>query len=164
MEKERIKRKLKIYIDTSVVGGFFEKEFDVATKALFQRLEDKEIIFVVSDLLEQELQKAPQHVRELLEKYKIEGGIEFAKLTDEAKTLADCYVAEGVMTAKYIDDCRHIAIATINKIDILASWNFKHIVNLNRIRRYNAVNLMNGYTFIEIRTPKELLDYELDND
>ena len=162
MEKAQIKRKLRIYIDTSVAGGYFEDEFEVATKALFQRLENKEVIFVISEVLEQELEKAPQHVKELLNKYKISGNIEAVKLTDEAIELANAYIVEGVMTAKYADDCRHIAIATINKVDILASWNFKHIVNINRIRGYNAVNLMNGYTFIEIRTPKELLDYELD--
>ena len=59
-----------------------------------------------------------------------------------------------------LDDCRHIALATINKVDVLASWNFKHIVNLTRIRGYNAVNLKNGYFSLEIRNPKDLIDYE----
>ena len=59
-----------------------------------------------------------------------------------------------------IEDCRHIAVATINKADVLVSWNFKHIVNLNRIRGYNSVNLKNGYSILEIRSPKELLKNE----
>ena len=58
------------------------------------------------------------------------------------------------------DDCLHIAIATINKIDLLVSWNFKHIVNFKRIRGYNAINLKNGYPSLEIRSPKDLIDYE----
>ena len=59
-----------------------------------------------------------------------------------------------------IDDCRHIALASIYKADVLASWNFKHIVNLNRIKGYNGVNLKYGYPVVEIRSPKELLDYD----
>ena len=57
---------------------------------------------------------------------------------------------------------RHIALATINKVDVLASWNFKHIVNLERIKGYNSVNLRNGYQMLEIRSPKDLLRYEND--
>jgi hypothetical protein len=51
-------------------------------------------------------------------------------------------------------------LATINKVDVLASWNFKHIVNLKRIRGYNAVNLKKGYAMLEIRNPKDLIKYE----
>jgi hypothetical protein len=69
------------------------------------------------------------------------------------------YIAEKVVGITSLDDCRHIAIATINKVDVLASWNFKHIVNLARIKGYNAVNLKNGYSLIEIRNPKDLLKY-----
>ena len=58
---------------------------------------------------------------------------------------------------------RHIALATINKADVLASWNFKHIVNLERIRGYNSINFREGYPMIEIRTPKEIFNYENDN-
>ena len=112
--------KTKIYIDTSIVGGYFDEKFEVATKALFKRLENKEVIFVISEVLTGELEGAPQHVKTLLDNYK-DDCFEEVYLTDEAKALANCYIAEGVMTAKYIDDCRHIAIATINKVDILAS-------------------------------------------
>jgi hypothetical protein len=69
------------------------------------------------------------------------------------------FEAESVVGKTSLDDCRHIALATINKVDVLASWNFKHIVNLNRIKGYNAVNLKNGYITLEIRNPKELIDY-----
>jgi len=56
-------------------------------------------------------------------------------------------------------NCRHIAMATIHKVDVLASWNFKHIVNLDRIKGYNSVNLRLGYSMIEIRSPKDLVNY-----
>jgi len=151
-------KKQRIYIDTSVVGGFFDTAFEKETKLLFKSLEDKEIIFVISELLREELKDAPERVRDLLEKYD-ENSLERVVLTEEAKELADKYVAENVVGKTSLDDCRHIAMATINKVDVLASWNFKHIVNLARIRGYNGVNLKNGYAAIEIRNPKELIDY-----
>jgi len=151
-------KKTRIYIDTSIVGGFFDKEFAIETKLLFQRLENKEIIFVVSDLLMEELKGAPAHVRNLLNNYS-DDGFEIVMLTDEAKELADNYIVENIVGKTSLDDCRHIAIATINKVDVLASWNFKHIVNLTRIKGYNAINLKNGYIILEIRNPKELIDY-----
>jgi predicted nucleic acid-binding protein len=150
--------KQRIYIDTSIVGGFFDKEFDVETKALFERLKNREVVFVISSVLKQELANAPEHVRKLLDKYDA-GCFEYVLLTEEAIELADCYIAEKVVGKTCVDDCRHIAIATLNKVDVLASWNFKHIVNLDRIKGYNSVNMKKGYAVIEIRNPKDLIKY-----
>ena len=151
--------KQRIYIDTSVVGGYFDDEFSDATQGLFKRFENNEIIFVVSDLLDLELISAPQNVRELLHKYSSDK-FERIQLTDEAIKLADTYIAEKVVGKTSLEDCRHIALATINRVDVLASWNFKHIVNLDRIKGYNSVNYRLGYPMIEIRSPKDLLHYE----
>jgi len=153
--------KQRIYIDTSVVGGFFDSEFSETTHGLFERLEKKEIIFVVSDLLELELIGAPQKVRELLYKYP-PTSFERIRLSKEAIELADKYIEEKVVGRTSLEDCRHIALATIHKVDVLVSWNFKHIVNLARIKGYNSVNLRNGYSMLEIRSPKDLLTYEND--
>ena len=150
--------KQKIYIDTSVVGGYFDEEFSEATVALFNRLEKGEIVFVISDLLDLELINAPQKVRELLYNYSADK-FERVELTEEAVKLADTYVSEKVVGKTSLEDCRHIALATINKVDVLASWNFKHIVNLDRIKGYNSVNLRLGYPMIEIRSPKDLVNY-----
>ncbi|MDR1918411.1 MAG: hypothetical protein LBQ65_02050 [Tannerellaceae bacterium] len=150
--------KQRIYIDTSIVGGYFDKEFAEETQALFARMKNKEIIFVISDLLQQELQKAPVHVRTLLGTYEPDC-FEPVTLTQEAKELANNYIAEKVIGQTSLEDCQHIAIATINKVDVLASWNFRHIVNLVRIRGYNAVNLKMGYSILEIRNPKDLIIY-----
>lgn len=148
----------RIYIDTSVVGGYFDEEFKEATNMLFHRLENKEVKFVVSDLLDLELINAPLHVKELLFKYP-KDFFERVDLTDEAIKLADTYIEEKVVGKTSIEDCRHIAMATIYKVDVLASWNFKHIVNLDRIKGYNSVNLKLGYSIIEIRSPKDLVKY-----
>ena len=150
--------KQRIYIDTSVVGWFFDEEFKSDTIPFFQRLEKGEIVFVVSDLLDLELINAPQKVRELLHNYSSEK-FDRIELTEEAIILADKYISEKVVGKTSLEDCRYIAMATINKVDVLASWNFKHIVNLDKIKGYNSVNLKLGYQMIEIRSPKDLINY-----
>ena len=149
----------RIYIDTSIVGGFYDEEFKEATQALFQRLEHGEIIFVISDLLNLELIDAPKNVRELLLKYSADK-FENIILSEEAIKLADTYIIEKVVGKTSLEDCRHIALATINRVDVLVSWNFKHIVNLDKIKGYNSVNLRLGYQILEIRSPKDLIKYE----
>ena len=150
--------KQRIYIDTSVVGGFFDVEFKDATQRLFKRLDNNEVRFVISDLLELELLRAPENVGALLLKYPSDR-FERIELTEETMILADRYITEKVVGRTSLEDCRHIALATINRVDVLVSWNFKHIVNLNKIKGYNSVNLRLGYPTIEIRTPQELVSY-----
>ena len=150
--------KQRIYIDTSIVGGYFDEEFRETTVLLFERLNNDEVVFVVSDLLDLELINAPQRVRQHLLSYPADR-FQRVELTEEAVELADTYIAEKVVGRSSLEDCRHIALATINKVDVLASWNFKHIVNLDRINGYNSVNLRLGYSMIEIRSPKDLINY-----
>jgi predicted nucleic acid-binding protein len=151
----------RIYIDTSVVGGYYDEEFKEATIQLFERLDKNEVIFVVSDLLDLELINAPQLVREHLLKYSADK-FQRVELTKEAVILADTYIDEKVVGSTSLEDCRHIALATIHKVDVLASWNFKHIVNLQRIKGYNSVNVRLGYSMLEIRSPKDLVNYGKD--
>jgi predicted nucleic acid-binding protein len=151
----------RIYIDTSVVGGYYDEEFKEATIQLFERLDKNEVIFVVSDLLDLELINAPQLVREHLLKYSADK-FQRVELTKEAIILADTYIEEKVVGSTSLEDCRHIALATIYKVDVLASWNFKHIVNLQRIKGYNSVNVRLGYSILEIRSPKDLVNYGKD--
>lgn len=153
--------KQRIYIDTSIVGGHFDEEFEESTKQLFDRLVKQEIILVVSDLLDLELTFAPEKVKQLLHRYSPEN-FERVNLTEEAIELANAYITEKVVGKTSLVDCRHIALATLNKVDVLASWNFNHIVNLERIKGYNSVNMRKGYHILEIRSPKDLLRYEND--
>lgn len=101
---------------------------------------------------------APENVRCLLNELKVD--FELISVTQESIDLAKEYVKEKVVGQTSFDDCIHIATATINKVDLLISWNFKHIVNVIRIRGYNSINLKNGYTTLEIRSPKDLINYE----
>ena len=150
--------KQRVYIDTSVVGGYFDDEFQVDTLPFFDRVRNGEITILVSDLLIAELLRAPDFVKELLtsinDQYK-----EYVKLTPEASGLANQYIEAKVVGKTSKADCQHIAIATLNKADVFVSWNFKHIVNLDRIRGYNGVNYQLGHSMIEIRTPKEIVKY-----
>ena len=126
-------KKDRIYIDTSIVGGYFDIEFELETKLLFKKLENGEAIFVVSDLLDIELDRAPERIKKLLYQYP-DDFFERVSLTLEAKELGEQYVIEKVVGQTSIEDCYHIAMATINNVDVLASWNFKHIVNFTRIK------------------------------
>jgi predicted nucleic acid-binding protein len=151
-------KKLRIYIDTSVLGGYFDDEFNVDTKLLFDEILRGEYKLVISDLTERELVNAPEKVRTLLRDLKID--FEVIAVTQESIDLATDYINEKVVGQTSMDDCIHIATATIHKLDLLISWNFKHIVNVIRIRGYNSINLRNGYSTLEIRSPKDLINYE----
>jgi predicted nucleic acid-binding protein len=149
----------KYYIDTSVFGGYFDEEFESITKLLFEVLLKEDVIILYSELTENELENAPKRVKEFiigLPKAKIE----FIEITSDAISLADKYITENVVGKTSRDDYIHIALATINRADVLISWNFKHIVNYKRIRGYNSVNLKFGYPMLEIRSPQEMINYE----
>ncbi len=151
--------KLRIYIDTSVIGGCFDEEFKTASRKLVQRFKDGEMIVVISELTKLELQPAPKEVQDILDEIP-DYCLENHELTEEATKLAEKYISEGVVGKSKLVDAEHIAIASINRVDVLVSWNFQHIVNLDKIRGYNSVNLKYGYPLIDIRTPQEVITYE----
>jgi hypothetical protein len=149
----------RFYFDTSVFGGMFDSEFEEESTLLFERVKLGQIICVYSNLTESELSKAPTKVQEfftsLSNQYK-----QCIEVTPQAFALAQTYVDEKVVGQTSLDDCVHIAVATLSKVDILVSWNFKHIVNVYRIRGYNSVNLRLGHSTLEIRSPKEIVGDE----
>ncbi|MEM6642775.1 MAG: PIN domain protein [Bacteroidota bacterium] len=149
----------KVYIDTSVVGGYFDEEFEFWTKIFFESVKKHEFQIVISELLTEELKSAPEFIRDFLNKFPSVHKL-FVELTEEVETLAQKYINSQIVGIKSLADCRHIATATVNEIEILTSWNFKHIVNLNKIHLYNGVNLQSGYRTVEIRTPREIVNYE----
>jgi predicted nucleic acid-binding protein len=134
----------RIYIDTSVFGGYFDKEFEKETKHFFERILEKQIMIIVSEILELELYRAPNYIQDFFEALP-DNLIERVELNNEARELSEKYISEKVVGKTSRADCQHIALATINKADVLASWNFKHIVNLERIRGYNSINFREGY-------------------
>ncbi|NKB71621.1 MAG: PIN domain protein [Candidatus Latescibacteria bacterium] len=151
--------KARIYTDTSVLGGCEDQEFAEHSIQLMDSFIRGEIVLVLSSLTIQELATAPTEVRSRLVAVP-EAHIETLSLDTEAKELGEAYLAAGVLAPNMLADAQHIAIATVNRVDVLVSWNFKHIVNLQRIHGYNSVNLRKGYPMIEIRTPREVLSNE----
>jgi len=151
--------KFRIYADTSVLGGCEDEEFAESSIRLMESFIRGERVLVLSSLTIQELAVAPADIRRRLASVP-EAHIETLQLDSEARELADAYVSAGVLAAKMRVDAQHIAIATIARVDVLVSWNFKHIVNLQRIHGYNSVNLRRGFPMIEIRTPREVLSDE----
>ena len=153
--------KQRIYIDTSVFGGRFDEEFKEHTIPLFERIKAGEFVILYSTVTQDELETAPEKVKNLVKSLRADL-TEFIETTDEAIDLATEYITEKVVGQTSFADCLHIALATINRADFLVSWNYKHIVNIERIRGYNSVNIKKGYRQLEIRSPREFEKYEDD--
>ena len=148
--------KPRIYIDTSVLGGYFDDEFKTQTFEFFERVLREDFIIYFSEVNELELVLAPSHIIKL--KDAIPASIlNYIILTKEAEELAEIYVKENALGKASMNDAYHIALATIHHIDCLVSWNFKHIVNFNKIKLFNSINLKLGYPMIDIRTPLEFI-------
>jgi len=145
-----------VYVDTFVIGGCFDEEFEEWSIFLFQEFLFGKKVMMLSDLTLQELELAKFKVREKVKEIP-QNQISYIFVNDEVIHLAEKYIEEGALTIKSYNDALHIALATLNNADVLASWNFKHIVNLDRIRLYNSINLRLGYKIIEIRSPREML-------
>ncbi len=146
---------MKFYVDTSVWGGYYDKEFSEWTIPFFEQAKQGRFTIVLSDVTLAELQNAPRNVQDLPTKISPEF-IDTVMINDEQFTLAERYITEGALTQKFYSDAQHIAIASLLQVDSLVSWNFRHMVNFFRIRQYNAINLKFGYQTIDIRTPKEV--------
>lgn len=151
--------KQRIYLDTSVFGGLYDEEFQEYTIPLFERIKKSEFEIIYSNITETELENAPARIKETVNLLPT-SSTKYVLSDLDAVSLASRYIQEGVVGATSYADCLHIAIATINNVDILVSWNFKHIVNVIRIIGYNNVNLSEGYNIIDIRSPRELMTYE----
>ena len=150
--------KPRLYFDTSVFGGIYDEEFQFETEKLFEMVENGEIICVYSDLTITELENAPEKVKMRFKNLPSANMLK-VDIKEESFSLADQYIAEKVVGRTSYDDCLHIATATLNKVDYLVSWNFKHIVNVFRIRGYNSINIKNGFVQLDIRSPKEIVNY-----
>lgn len=146
----------RVYVDTSVIGGCLDKEFGRYSEGLRRNFASGRLRAVISDVTQAELLSARPEVRALME---LSGfaDAEVVTLDDEALALASAYIRDGAVSEAHRVDARHIAVATVRRVDVLVSWNFKHIVKLSRIRAFNAVNLKLGYPELEIRSPLEVL-------
>ena len=149
-------KRLHVYVDASVVGGCEDVEFSTDSLAMWRRFVSGGFVLVLSQHTLRELQGAPDAVRGHLLDVPQANQIVLGD-SPEADDLADAYLARGVVGPGSRSDALHVALASVGRSDVLVSWNFKHIVNLGRIRLFNAVNIEQGYGLVEIRTPREVL-------
>lgn len=96
----------RVYIDTSVVGGRFDKEFLEDTIPFFKSVVNGIFHIVISDLLEAELLRAPEHVRQFLNDVP-ERFVERIRLSEEAASLADKYITANVVGKSRLPAHRH---------------------------------------------------------
>ncbi|HEY5793108.1 MAG TPA: hypothetical protein VIS74_07405 [Chthoniobacterales bacterium] len=144
-----------LYLDTSVLGGYFDDEWQEPTQELWRQMEEGQWRFVCSDVTTEEIEGAPERVRLLF--FNTFPPETLLATTDEMEVLAAACVVQGVVTGKYQDDARHVAACTVSGLNLLVSWNFRHLVSLQRETGFNAVNLLQGYQIIRIVSPLELI-------
>jgi len=114
---------------------------------------------VVSNVVAKEIEAAPDFVRELYTEI-LSLHAEVVQVDEEVLSLVEQYMAQQILSQRFIDDMLHIAIATIAEVDVLVSWNFKHIVRLDKIRLFNAANMEQGYKPLTIYSPREVISYD----
>ena len=148
----------RIYVDTSVIGGCFDTEFEIWSNGLFRDFKAGNFKPVISEIVAEEIEEAPSFVQEKYAEL-IELRAEVVEVNQNSIDLLSAYQSHGILGEKYRNDMLHIALASIAEVDILTSWNFKHIVRFDKIRAFNAVNLENGYKQLEIYSPREITTY-----
>jgi len=153
-------RVLKVYIDTSVLGAILDIEdrhrVEISMNFLGM-VKDKKIEGFITNISLEEIEKAPQEIRTQIRETVVQIKPYVLNESPDCADLVELYLQEGVVPAKFRDDARHIAVAVVNELDAVISWNYCHMVNIVTKRRVNAVNLRTGYKQIEILSPEELL-------
>lgn len=151
---------MKIYIETSVPNFLFADdvpEKQEITKEFFEKDVKKYELFV-SDLVLDELAKTPEPKRNKIKEALSKLQLREIKVNEECDKLAERYIDAKIIPKKYRNDALHIAVAVINKVDVIVSWNMEHIVKLKTIVGVNKINKELGYNEILINTPEEVLE------
>lgn len=151
-------KKYRVYVDTSVFGGVFDDEFQLASEEFFAEIKYGSLVLVTSAIVQEEIQYAPAKVQSFFNEF-----LEIAEIvdiTEETMKLKDAYLNAGILTPKYSNDGLHVALASVSNCNIIVSWNFKHIVNFQKIPLYNAINILQGYNQIAIYSPLEVINYD----
>ncbi len=149
---------IRVYADSSVFGGSFDDEFAQDSQKFFDQVRAGRFSLLSSFLVADEIDKAPQPVRELFDEFLPIA--ELIRVEAEAMALRSAYVSARIVSAKWSDDALHVALATVAGADLIVSWNFRHIVHFEKVPRYNAVNRLQGWRELAIHSPKEVIAYE----
>ena len=151
-------RAISVYADTSVFGGVFDDEFSGPSKTFVEAVVAGRFTLVTSELVRQEIVTAPQTVRQLFDD--LLPAARIAMVSDEALRLQQAYLSATIVSERYATDALHVALATVSGTSMIVSWNFRHIVNFQKIPKYNAVNKLHGYSDIAIYSPLEVIEHE----
>ena len=151
-------RKSSLYVDTSVIGGCYDQEFHEWSNGLLTDIKAGKFSLFLSELSDAEVQDAPEEVKKIYLEFR-NGANRILELSAEVIELADAYLNHDILTPNYRNDARHIALATVAGVDVLVSWNFKHVVHFEKIQKFNAVNIEMGYKPILIFSPREVTTY-----
>ncbi|MFH1024096.1 MAG: PIN domain-containing protein [Planctomycetota bacterium] len=147
---------MRIYVDTSVIGGCLDDEFMDESRSLFEMAKKGDVTLPISDIVMDELELAPAAVQLVLESVPAES-FEWVTQTEETWRLRNAYLEANVVGPAQFNDAHHVALATVFRADMIVSWNFTHIVHFDKMRRFNAVNLSEGYPPLEIHSPREVV-------
>ena len=151
-------RQPRVYADTSVFGGVFDAEFSTPSRRFFEEVDAGKFALVISPVVEEEIRSAPDVVQELFAAYYQTARV--AQITNETLELQASYVELGVVSRSSLADALHVAIATVAGCELIVSWNFRDIVHFDKIRKYNAVNILRGHGQIGIHSPLEVVQHD----
>jgi predicted nucleic acid-binding protein len=147
--------KSKLYLDTSVISALFDKrtpERMAHTSVAWNTFGNFDVF--LSELVIAELERTPTDIKvDMMEAVRC---FSVLSLTDEIHELASEYVMQGIFPQKYYDDALHVAVASVNRIGLLLSWNFTHLVKVKTRRMVALVNAVKNYPAVEIISPPEL--------
>ncbi|MFH1772424.1 MAG: PIN domain nuclease [Candidatus Omnitrophota bacterium] len=155
-------KKLKLYLDTSVLNFALTDKLELslqkkATVDLLDEIKQGKYEGYVSEQVLIEIARAPQEKTKRLNQLVSDLDIESLSFSEEIEGVANKYIAEGIIPVKYKEDALHLAIASVNNLDVVVSWNFEHIVKLKTKQGVAVVNTMLGYKPIEIVSPQEVI-------
>jgi predicted nucleic acid-binding protein len=152
-------KRLRLYLDTTVpiyVLALDSIDRMVITRRFMKLRFSSAFEMMISEVVLWEIGAAPEPKKVLL--METVEGLPVLPMTPEADGLAAEYIRHGILPRGSINDARHVALATLNGVDALVSWNFGHLVNIRRTKGINELNQRHKLPAIEIITPEEVLE------
>ncbi|MCK6486635.1 MAG: hypothetical protein L6R00_21200 [Phycisphaerae bacterium] len=154
----RLRTARRTYVDASVFGGVFDDEFCEASARFFEQAVGGRFLILTSALIAEEIADAPPEVQKLYDSHIATA--EILVIDHVVLDLQAAYLGAAIVTSKWADDALHVALATVGGADLIVSWNFRHIVHVDKAPRYNAVNRLHGFSEVAIHAPNEVIEYE----
>ncbi len=154
-------KKLKLYIETSVWNHLFADDVPekrMVTERFFRDEEIRRFDLYISEIVLAEINDAPEPKRDMLLKEIGRYNPEVLYLNPDVAAVAEEYLKNGLLTKKHIDDIYHLAYAAVNGLDILLSWNMRHLVKRRTQLIVELTNKALGYRELEVWTPEELME------